>query len=622
MPSQKDGPAHIPEAVLSIPLETESMSGDRNEKQNTAFAKDSLPHDTTSVKKSAVQGDGGDVQLLKSKNIVSDEKSKITSEAKESGSLAYAAITKISKETNDSNQKRPRYFDTEEEDLEAMESSSISQPHPGAYAMAGIRSTLETPTDPSQNTSTLASNLASNQGIPPEPLLSAVLVEEQTGETRQSQELPYAEASTVPPEKPWWRTTPFLVGLAFLVIGVIVAVAALVATRTSSESDSSSIITVVATDTPTTSLFPSVHPTAMPTVEASFSPSFAPSFSPTSHPSSEPSYTPTTHPTSSPSYSPTSTPSITPTSHPSFQPSTTPTSQPTAQPSSTPSVAPTWSRLGVMQELVRSLSPTGDLPPVNSPQDRALNWAVYNDGANVPLSNTDRLTTRYALAAFFYSTEGDSDTAWFDEANFLSSDHECDWHSPGGSLGVDCNTNLRVVSLELVDNRIFGSIPEEIGLLTDLRSLNLMGRWSNGGLIYVQSNNLDGTLPTHIGQLENLVVLDLSGNDGLGGNIPSEIARLTNLVELHLADDSFSGNVPDEIGFMPSLTYLDLLNNDLTGPIPSSLDNIQCITFQGNDVTCEWFRRRRQQEQERQRELQAFSNRDTCTRYIPPCQIS
>jgi len=61
-----------------------------------------------------------------------------------------------------------------------------------------------------------------------------------------------------------------------------------------------------------------------------------------------------------------------------------------------------------------------------------------------------------------------------------------------------------------------GSIPTELGMLSELRALILY--W----------NELDGPIPTELGRLTNLEYLELT-NNMLSGTIPTELGVLSNL---------------------------------------------------------------------------------------------
>jgi Leucine-rich repeat (LRR) protein len=140
-------------------------------------------------------------------------------------------------------------------------------------------------------------------------------------------------------------------------------------------------------------------------------------------------------------------------------------------------------------------------------------------------------------------------------------------------------------SLSCQDCNLTGSIPPEIGYLTNLTYLNLdynqlTGEippeiWSLTNLTYLNlgQNDLTGSIPPEIGNLTNLTYLSLRYNQ-LTGSIPPEIGNLTNLGLLYLSYNELTGEIPPEIWTLTNLTYLILKSNQLTGSIPSEIGNL------------------------------------------------
>jgi len=89
--------------------------------------------------------------------------------------------------------------------------------------------------------------------------------------------------------------------------------------------------------------------------------------------------------------------------------------------------------------------------------------------------------------------------------------------------------------------------------------------------IDLDSDNLDGTIPSELGDLSNLEFLDLEANR-LSGTIPSELGDLSNLQRLDLDANSLSGTLPSELGNLSNLQTLNLENNSLSGTLPSELN--------------------------------------------------
>ena len=99
-------------------------------------------------------------------------------------------------------------------------------------------------------------------------------------------------------------------------------------------------------------------------------------------------------------------------------------------------------------------------------------------------------------------------------------------------------------------------IPAEIGELSSLAILQLTRR-----------QFLRGSIPTSIGQLKELRLLDISSCN-LSGTIPSELGLLTKLEFFKAAHTRFHGTIPSELFALTSLEALHLTNNRLSGTIP------------------------------------------------------
>lgn len=123
----------------------------------------------------------------------------------------------------------------------------------------------------------------------------------------------------------------------------------------------------------------------------------------------------------------------------------------------------------------------------------------------------------------------------------------------------------KVVELDLSNqNNIKGSIPMEIGNLNKLQKLTIGG-------------NLSGTIPANIFKLLNLkflYILNYSGNPNLNFSFPADIDLLTNLNYLYL-NNCLTGIIPEKIGNLVNLQYLNLFNNSLSGTIPASICNLK-----------------------------------------------
>lgn len=83
----------------------------------------------------------------------------------------------------------------------------------------------------------------------------------------------------------------------------------------------------------------------------------------------------------------------------------------------------------------------------------------------------------------------------------------------------------------------------------------------------LSNNELSGALPSQVGQLKKLKVLNLSGNNFTG--VPAEVGQLSELEILNLSNNELTG-LPNELGNLSNLKLLDLSGNqyseaDLSG---------------------------------------------------------
>jgi len=186
-----------------------------------------------------------------------------------------------------------------------------------------------------------------------------------------------------------------------------------------------------------------------------------------------------------------------------------------------------------------------------------------------------------ALVALYNSTDGAN---WNSKTNWLTTNTPSNW----SRVSV---TNGHVTALNMDYNRLVGTIPGELGVLTYVTRLSLRGNELHGRIpvelgnmtslqiLLLSSNDLSGPsdlidqIPAELGKLTNLVTLDLSEND-LGGSIPAELGNLTHLKELGLGDNRLSGSIPAQLANLTLLERLGLTRNQLSGSIPAWLGNL------------------------------------------------
>ena len=162
-----------------------------------------------------------------------------------------------------------------------------------------------------------------------------------------------------------------------------------------------------------------------------------------------------------------------------------------------------------------------------------------------------KLSNRQVLDSLYRVTGGEN---WTDTTNWLSDEPLSEWY------GVEtADSSGDVVGLSLGDNNLTGSIPDVLA------------------------------------ELDSLVTLDLGGN-ALGGEIPWDFRVLQKLRRLLVDGNELDGLLPPVIGEMAGLRHLHIGDNELSGVVPRSFADLELDTlYAAGSGACvppslgEWF---------------------------------
>mmetsp|Transcript_13690 Transcript_13690/g.34430 ORF Transcript_13690/g.34430 Transcript_13690/m.34430 type:complete len:821 (+) Transcript_13690:219-2681(+) len=184
--------------------------------------------------------------------------------------------------------------------------------------------------------------------------------------------------------------------------------------------------------------------------------------------------------------------------------------------------------------------------------------------------------------------------------------------------------------LNIGSNFMTGTIPDEVGLASQMTDLYLFGNKFTGSIprlgnmpivnFHAQENDLSGVMPfdygydgpwtktlqewwvydnkltgplsSNLGFVTNLEDMRVNNNE-LTGSIPESIEDLQRLFRFDLHMNSLTGTIPESIGSLPQLRDLRLQFNDFGGVVPSSLCFLEsmevleadCLAFVGEPQT-------------------------------------
>ena len=202
------------------------------------------------------------------------------------------------------------------------------------------------------------------------------------------------------------------------------------------------------------------------------------------------------------------------------------------------------------------------------------NGVVFSDNCSAVTNNSIPDIEREALIAIYNSTSGISWNNDLSENSFYGVPWVADVsqkRNVGAWFGVTTaiiNGQKHVTKVELNSNKLNGTIPSEIKNLTKLKELEL-------------NSNTVSSLPTEVGQLANLEQFTINSqynstiNEYILKSIPSEINNITSLKRLDISTNAIEGNL--DFSSLVNLTSLSVSSNQITGLklgiSPSVFDN-------------------------------------------------
>lgn len=155
-----------------------------------------------------------------------------------------------------------------------------------------------------------------------------------------------------------------------------------------------------------------------------------------------------------------------------------------------------------------------------------------------------------------------------------------------GSIPLSIYLLKNLIHLDLSSNQIHGEITDVLDMMHQIEYLYLSNNThiSPGKIPYfkdainlkhlsLSQTNRIGTIPTWLGSISSLTLLDLQSNM-LNGTIPSQIGTLQNIQYLFLNNNSLTGTIPTSFRELSNSKQISLDSNSFNG----SLESIICDT--------------------------------------------
>ncbi|KAK4374907.1 hypothetical protein RND71_005584 [Anisodus tanguticus] len=187
------------------------------------------------------------------------------------------------------------------------------------------------------------------------------------------------------------------------------------------------------------------------------------------------------------------------------------------------------------------------------------------------------------LTSIIFNTAGISDVVpdWFVELDLKLDNLDMAYNNLTGKVPNKFQFNF-IANVDLSTNRFEGPLPLWSSNVTTLYlrdnlfsgpiPLNICGALPNLTDLDISKNNLNGTIPLCMGDMNQLTTLGLYNNQ-LIGQFPYFWGKLPYLYWIDMSENRLSGKIPGSLGSLSYLRFLRLSGNNLSGELPSSLRN-------------------------------------------------
>lgn len=204
---------------------------------------------------------------------------------------------------------------------------------------------------------------------------------------------------------------------------------------------------------------------------------------------------------------------------------------------------------------------------------------VLDENESTAVIETEVSEITYETLSTLYQATGGG--GWAAKTNWMVGD-PClkAWY---GLSCMETEEEMIITEIDLSENKLAGTLPSELGLLTGITSNFKM-----------QQNALIESVPTELGMLTGMESYFLLFSTDMTGEVPTELGMMTAMKKrFYLAANSFEGEIPSELGALTKIQdYFYLHNNEFCGEVPEEvtqladkMKNKDILT--GNDIGVE-----------------------------------
>ncbi|KAL9987492.1 hypothetical protein ACROYT_G001809 [Oculina patagonica] len=169
---------------------------------------------------------------------------------------------------------------------------------------------------------------------------------------------------------------------------------------------------------------------------------------------------------------------------------------------------------------------------------------------------------REVLLDIYTSTNGQQ---WFNRNGWNSFTSHCSWY------GITCHNNSYIKTIVLAYNNLDGSLPSNLWKIRNLLSFCTPG-----------NPRLQGRIGDFLfGNMSKLLSVVFNAAS-ISGDIPPDIVKLRslqNFLGCIMDGEGFTGRLPEDIGNMTELRVLCLGGSNLTGKIPRSISRLKKLWY-------------------------------------------